>query len=357
MTLNVMDQTMDMPKTALAAILVEQKKPLVVAEIGLPAALDVGQVLVRVRASGVCGSQLGEIDGAKGPDAYLPHLLGHEGAGTVEAVGPGVRHVKPGDMVVLHWRKGPGIEAPTPRYSWEGRPVNAGWVTSFNDWAVISENRLTAIPADSDPEIAALFGCAVTTGFGVIVNNARLSIGESVVVFGAGGVGLSMIQAAALVSAWPVVAVDLHDNRLELARKMGASHVINAKSGDAFAGLAEILPQGADVFIDNTGRPEVIQKGYALTKARGRTILVGVPHKGADITIHSLALHFGKQLSGSHGGEAVPETDIPRYLALYRTGRLPLAQLVSARFALADINRAIAGMRDGSVAGRCVIVM
>src|SRR3990172_7470779 len=197
-----------------AAILVRQHEPLVVAEVELPQVLDVGQVLVKVHYSGICGSQLGEIDGVKGEDRFLPHLLGHEGSGTVLEVGPGVRHVKAGDKVVLHWRTGAGIESSTSSYSWQGRKVNAGWITTFNEYAVVSENRLTAIPHDSDPEVAALFGCAVTTGFGVVQNNARVRIGESVVVFGAGGVGLNIVQAAALVSAHPVIAVDLYDNRL-----------------------------------------------------------------------------------------------------------------------------------------------
>src|SRR6267143_214934 len=156
--------TMARPKTTRAAILTELGRPLALAEIRLPERLEAGQVLVHVHCSGICGSQLGEIDGAKGEDKFLPHLLGHEGSGKVLETGPGVRHVKPGDSVVLHWRKGRGIESATPAYDWDGRKVNAGWVTTFNEYGVVSENRLTAIPGDIDPELAALFGCAVTTG-------------------------------------------------------------------------------------------------------------------------------------------------------------------------------------------------
>lgn len=200
-----------------AAILTELKKPLAIGEVCLPETLDVGQVLVRIHYSGICGSQLGEIDGAKGEDKFLPHLLGHEGSGAVVDIGPGVKHVKPGDKVVLHWRKGLGIESPVPSYRWNGEKLNAGWITTFNEFAVVSENRVTRIPPDSDMRVAALFGCAVTTGFGVVLNNANLKIGESVVVFGAGGVGLNIVQAAAMVSAYPIVAVDRFENRLELA--------------------------------------------------------------------------------------------------------------------------------------------
>src|SRR3990167_7857644 len=221
------------PKKMKAAILTELNKHLTVADIELPQTLAVGQVLVKIHCSGICGSQLGEIDGAKGEDKYLPHLLGHEASGTVIAIGPGVRHVKLNDKVVMHWRKGLGIEAETPAYTWEGRKVNAGWITTFSEYTIVSENRVTAIPQDSDLEVAALFGCAVTTGFGIVENNAKVRIGESVVVFGAGGIGLNIIQASALVSAYPIIAVDLYDSKLKLAKEMGATHVINSKEKDA----------------------------------------------------------------------------------------------------------------------------
>src|SRR5271156_5980727 len=138
-----------LPKKMKAAILTELRAPLVITEINLPPKLEVGQVLVKVHYSGICGSQLGEIDGAKGEDKYLPHLLGHEGSGIVLAIGPGVRHVKPEDKVVLHWRKGLGIESETPSYDWNGRKVNAGWIATFNEYAIVSENRITRIPAAS----------------------------------------------------------------------------------------------------------------------------------------------------------------------------------------------------------------
>jgi len=347
---------MEKPRTTKAAILVELKKPLVIDEIALPDKLEAGQVLVEIHYSGICGSQLGEIDGAKGEDRFLPHLLGHEGSAVVIDVGPGVRHAKPGDKVVLHWRKGLGIESAVPAYAWRGKKLNAGWITTFNRHAVISENRMTVIPPDSDMEVAALFGCAVTTGFGVAQNNAKVRIGESVVVFGAGGVGLNIVQAAALSGAHPVIAVDLHDNRLALARQMGATHAINSGREDAKSRIREIAGSGGvDAFIDNTGQPSIIQLGYELTGPKGRVTLVGVPRKGNDIAIYSLPLHFGKVLSGSHGGEAIPEQDIPRYHALFRAGRIKLRELITNRYGLDDINKAIADMRDGTVSGRCLV--
>ena len=344
-----------MPKKMLAAVLVELKKPLEIVELDMPSALEAGQVLVKVHYSGICGSQLGEIDGAKGEDKFLPHLLGHEGSGTVVAVGPGVRYVKPDDKVVLHWRKGLGIDSATPSFQWAGRKVNSGWVTTFNEYAIVSESRVTAIPADSNLEVAALFGCAVTTGFGVVTNNAKVKIGESVVVFGAGGVGLNIVQASALVSAYPVIAVDLHDGKLDLAKTMGATHLINAKSIDARQAIRAICPDGLDVFIDNTGQPSIIEMGYDLVKHQGRVTLVGVPKKGNNISIYSLPLHFGRQISGSHGGEAIPQEDIPRYHGLYRAGRIRLEELLTNRYSLQQINEAISAMRSGAASGRCLI--
>lgn len=345
-----------MPKTMKAAVLVETKSPLRILEITMPESLAVGQVLVKIHVSGVCGSQLGEIDGAKGPDNYLPHLLGHEASGVVLDIGPGVRHVKRGDTVVLHWRKGAGIEAETAHFTSDGKKVNAGSVTTFSEYAIVSENRVTAIPADSDLEVAALFGCAVTTGFGVIENNAKVKIGESVVVFGAGGVGLNMVQAASLVNAHPVIAVDVHEGRLALARQMGATHVIDTSKTDAAQAIVDIVGKGGvDVFIDNTGQPSIIELGYQMVKPQGRVTLVGVPRKGNNINIYSLPLHFGKILSGSQGGEAIPQTDIPRYHNLFRAGRIKLKELITDHYPLADINEAIAAMRSGKIAGRCLI--
>ena len=349
---------MAIPKTMKAAILVEQRKPLVIDEVEMPQSLDVGQVLVKVHYSGICGSQLGEIDGANGEDKFLPHLLGHEASATVLETGPGVKHVKSGDIVVLHWRKGLGIEGAPPNYLWRGSKLNAGWIATFNEYAIVSENRMTPIPADSDLEVAALFGCAVTTGFGVVENNAKVRIGESVVVFGAGGVGLNIVQAAALVGAYPVIAVDLFDNRLALAKEMGATHLINSKKQDAKAEIEKITGiQGVDTFIDNTGQPTIIEMGYAITKPQGRVTLVGVPRKGNNINVYSLPLHFGKGVAGSHGGEAIPNLDIPRYQNLFRANRIKLRELLTERRPLDDINTAIDNMRSGKTGGRCLIKM
>ena len=339
-----------------AAILVAQNEPLVFDTINPPEKLEVGQVLVKVIVSGICGSQIGEIKGVKGKDRFLPHLMGHEGCGIVLEIGPGVRYVKPNDKVVLHWRKGIGIESETPKYVWKDKPLNAGWVTTFNSHSIVSENRCTKVPNDTDPELAALFGCAITTGFGVIENNAQVRLGESVVVFGAGGVGLNIIQAASLVSAYPIIAVDRFDSRLSLAKEFGAHYVVNSVKSDSSKIIKEIIGENnLDVFIDNTGIPEIIEFGYELTHSKGRVILVGVPRKGSDIKIHTLPLHYGKVITGSHGGECFPSDDIPRILRLLNISEIDMKKLYSKSFKLKDINLAIDAMQNPLNAGRILI--
>ena len=170
-----------------AAVLVESKHPLVIDELEVPT-INVGQVLVKLNSSGICGAQINEIDSVKGKDNFLPHLLGHEGHGEVLECGAGVKNVKPDDKVVLHWRKGKGIEADTPKYSSKNLGmINAGWVTTFNEYAVVSENRLTVIPPHIQKEHAALIGCAVTTALGTLTNDAKTKVGESIAIFGCGG--------------------------------------------------------------------------------------------------------------------------------------------------------------------------
>ncbi len=343
-------------KFSKAAILVGQNNPLIVDHINLPDQLLIGQILVKLDLSGICGSQLGEITGAKGKDKYLPHLLGHEGCAEVLQIGPGVKKLKEGDKVVLHWKKGSGIESEPPKYSWNNKILNAGWVTTFNSYAVVSENRCTKIPKDTKPSIASLLGCAITTGFGVIENNAKLKIGESIVIFGSGGIGLSMIQGALSHSAYPIIAVDVFDNRLKLAKKIGATHIINSKNEDAFSSIEKILgKKNLDVFIDNTGKPKIIEKGFSIVKNDGRLILVGVPVKGENINIFSLPLHFGKIITGSHGGECKPDEDIPRYLNHINSNKIDMDSLISKNYKLEDINKAVKEMQNGETSGRILI--
>jgi len=338
-----------------SAILIESKKPLVVTDIDMPSSLEFGQVLVKIFYSGICGAQINEIDAVKGPDKFLPHLLGHEGSGIVEKIGEGVTTVKTGDHVVLHWRKSSGIESVTPKYLWKEKKVNAGWVTTFNEKAIVSENRLTAIPPDFDMRIAPLFGCSVTSAFGVVNNDAKIKIGQSVLIFGVGGVGLNIVQATSMVSAYPIVGVDLHENKINMGKKFGLTHGLIADSNDLNNKIYNIIgSKGADISIETTGIPKVIEQAYELTASDGKTILVGVPND--KISIYSLPLHFEKILTGSHGGDAIPNIDIPRYIRLINQKKMTLENIITHEFNLKEINSAIDLLRSGK-AGRIIIKM
>ena len=268
--------------------------------------------------------------------------------------GLGVTTVKPGDTVVLHWRPSQGIQCPPPAYQWRGKKLNAGWVTTFNDYAVISENRMTVISPDYDLRNAPLLGCAVTTAAGVINNDANVKIGESVVVFGVGGVGLNVVQFAALAGAYPIVAVDLIDGKLDMARARGATHCINpTKVADLDAEIRKIVgDKGPDKVIETTGAKSVIELAYNLTHADGTCVLVGVPSE--KVTIYTLPIHFNKVLTGSHGGDAVPHVDIPRLIRLVKAGRLSFDGLITHEFPLDKINEALDMVRSGT-AGRVLL--
>jgi S-(hydroxymethyl)glutathione dehydrogenase/alcohol dehydrogenase len=221
----------------------------------------------------------------------------------------------------------------------------------------VSENRLTPIPKEIDFEVAALMGCAVTTGLGLINNDAEVKIGQSIAVIGCGGVGLNVIQGAAMVAADPIIAIDIYDRKLELARKFGATHLINSTTADLAREIAKIAgPAGTDVIVENTGQVRLIELAYKLTAKHGRTILVGVPRHDQDITIHSLPMHFGKVLTGCEGGHTDPTTDIPRYLRLYQRGKLKLTEQITHRFRFDEINAALDAVRQGE-AGRCIVSM
>ncbi len=345
-----------MTETMKAAILVKQNAPLAIADVEIPE-LAVGQVLIRVAYTGICGKQLEELRGRRGPDPFLPHLLGHEGAGTVRAIGPGVRKVKPGDHVVLHWMKGSGIDSVTPRFRWNGMPVNAGWVTTFSESTIVSENRLTPIPPDVPLDVACLLGCAVTTGMGIVLNNAALKPGQSIAVFGVGGVGLNVVQAASLVSGHPIVAVDRYAQKLQQAQAFGATHTVLA-NGDGVRARALEATGGQlfDATVDTTGLAAVRTLAYELTSHTGMTVLAGVPAQEDRLTLDSFPLHFGRRIIGSHGGDTRPDLDIPRAIRLYRNGRLKLEEQITHRFTLDHINEAMELVERGEAA-RCVIAM
>ena len=340
-----------------AAILVESRQALVVDEISLKMPLAAGQVLVQIRYSGICGAQINEIDAVKGPDKFLPHLLGHEGIGEVVEVGELVKSVQVGDTVVLHWMPGEGIQSDPASYTWRGDTLNAGWVTSLSEYTVASEDRVTRVTTSLDDRYVPLFGCAATTAWGSLVNDAHCRLGDSVVVLGTGGVGLLVVDAARAAGAHPIIAVDIHEGRLSHAINMGASTTLAADETGLEGAIRQLLPLGrADVVIETSGAQSMVELSYKLACDGGRAVLVGVPRHDEPASIDTLPLHFGTTLTGSKGGQVRPDIDIPRLLSLseqgiYRVDKVPLEE-----FTLQEVNSGIEALRSG-VPGRIIVRM
>ncbi len=334
----------------IAAVLEETGRPLVLAEVDVPE-LKPGQVLVAVAYSGVCHTQLLECKGLRGADPYLPHCLGHEASGIVSEVGPGVTKCQPGDHVVLSWIKGSGANVPGTIYSWEGKEVNAGGITTFAKHTVVSENRVTVIPDDFDLQNAALLGCAVATGVGAVLNTAAVRPGQSVVVFGTGGIGLCAIAGARAVGAEPIVGVDVSTDRLEVAQQMLATHTVNAAENDPLAAIADICPGGADFAVEASGRPEVMVQALASVRSQGgAAVIVGNAPHGETVSLDPGELNQGKRLLGTWGGDNLPERDFPRYCRLIQAGRLNIGPLRSRPFSLSAINDALSILEQRQVA-------
>jgi len=332
-----------------AAILIELGRPLEIVDLEIPT-LKAGQVLVDIHSSGVCHTQLLEARGYRGRDPFLPHCLGHEAAGVVLEIGADVSKVQPGQRVIGSWMKGSGADIPGSQYTWQSRTVNAGGITTFQRQAVVSENRLTRLPAGIDDGIAALLGCAVPTGAGAVRNTARVTPGQSLAVFGTGGVGLCAVAAAAAAEANPIIAVDVHPSRLALARQLGATDVVNAVTTDALADVRERVPAGVDVAIEASGRPDVMRQALRSVRSRGGcVVIIGNARQGEVLEIDPAELNQGKRLLGTWGGDNEPDRDFPRYCQQIIEGQLILEPLISESYPLSRINDALADLESGRV--------
>lgn len=339
-----------------------------------------GELLVRVLAAGLCHSDLSVIDGSR-PRA-LPMVLGHEAAGEVVETGPGVVDFVPGDRVVFSFVPVCGHCAPCaggrPALCEPGAAANiAGtllsgarrWrrppepihhhlgVSGFAEYTVVSVRSAIRIDADLAPEIAALFGCAVMTGVGAVVNTAGVAPGESVAVFGLGGVGLAALLGARLAGAYPLVAVDVLESKLALARELGATHLVQPLPGeDTAAAVREATAGGADYAIESVGHEQVLAQAYAATRRGGTTVTVGLPHPARQFAVPAVSLVAEERtVKGSYLGSCVPGRDIPRFVALYRAGRLPVDRLLTHTLALDDINAGFDRLAAGQVVRQAVL--
>jgi len=341
-----------------AAILEKIKQPLKIEELTIPD-LKPGQVLVNIAYSGVCHSQLNEVRGLKGEDKFLPHTLGHEGAGIVEAIGPGVGKVKSGDKVVLTWIRGNGADVPSVSYKRrDGSIINSGAISTFMTKSVISENRLVKIPDEMPLREATLLGCAIPTGAGIVINTAELSRGDTVAIFGMGGVGLSALLAAKLRQASVVIAIDVFDHKLDSALEFGATHVINAKKQAVLSEILDITDKrGVDFSIECAGKKESMEIAFQSVRDNGGLcVLAGNLPQGELISINPFDLIRGKRIIGSWGGGTHPDRDIPLYVKYFLSGTLHLDRLITHSYSLAGVNQALDDLENGKI-GRALIDM
>lgn len=341
-----------------AAVLTRLNRPLdIVSEIEFSAP-GRGQVLVKLAYSGVCHSQLMEVRGRRGADPYLPHLLGHEGSGIVVNVGEGVSKVSPGELVVLGWIKGDGLESGGMQYHCNSltQKINAGGVTTFNEYALVSENRVVALPKGVPLDVAVLFGCALPTGAGIITNDLRPVAGSSVAIFGLGGIGMSALMATILFQCAKVIAIDVSSDKLELARCFGATHTIDASTCDPTNEIRALTDGlGVDYAVESSGQVQVIEQAFASIRRGGGTcVFASHPEQGKTISIDPYDLICGKQIRGSWGGSTYPDRDIPILSKLYLEGKLPLEKLITKRYRLEDINDALDDLESSKV-GRPLI--
>ncbi len=334
-----------------AAVLEKINSPLVIRDISIPP-LSEGQVLVKLEYSGVCHSQVMEVRGKRGEDAYLPHLLGHEGSGIVVEVGKGVKKVKKNDKVILGWIKGNGINAEGAIYKdVNNRNINSGCVTTFCEFSIVSENRCTIIPDGIPMDVAVLFGCAILTGAGIVTNTMKPSAGQTIAVFGLGGIGMSALMATMLYDCSLVIAVDVQEEKLRIAREIGATHTINSSTVDPVKEIFEITKGlNVDYSVESAGFTSTIEQAFAAVKRNGGLcIFASHPQNNQKICIDPYELICGKQIKGTWGGMSNPDTDIPKFAELYRTGKLPLERLLTKRYKLAQINDAIDDLEKGVV--------
>jgi NDMA-dependent alcohol dehydrogenase len=357
-----------------AAVLFQERTRLQVVDVDL-APPGPNEVRVRLAASGICASDWHTATGAI--PSPTPSVLGHEGAGVVDAVGDAVRTVAPGDHVVLSWVPNCGrcryCEAGRPnlcsvaapallagtlasgarRLAHQGQALyHYSFLSTFAEMTVVDEASCIPIRADVPLSIAALVGCAVTTGYGAVVNRAKVEPGSTVVVFGAGGVGLSAIMTAALSGAHQVVAVDPVQWKRDLSLQVGATHAVDPQQVDVTSFTRELTSgEGADVALEAAGRPELVGLAFAITRRAGTIVCVGVPAAHATVALPGPDLvRSEKVVTGSLYGSCRPRTDMPRILDLYANGRLPLDRLVTRTYDLDDINAGFEDMLSGRLA-------
>lgn len=333
-----------------AAILENTNQPLVVRRLHIPN-VNFGQVLVKLSYSGICRSQIMEMKGLRGKDNFLPHLLGHEGVGIVIAVGSGVTKVNVGDKVVISWIKSDGISSENPIYFDEnGHKVNAGAATTFNELAVLSENRISLKPDFLRDELAPLFGCAFLTGMGMALNEAEIDWRRTVMIYGLGGIGLGALIAARSKNPRKLIVVDASHQKRCAALKLGVDYALDPNSL-SFQGQLDLITEnrGVDICLEAAGTTESIESAFGCLNKNGKLFFASHPDSSHTISIFPHELISGKTIQGTWGGSAEPDKDIERFSKILLNQNLPLDELGIKEYRLEDINLAIFDLEQGKV--------
>ncbi len=348
-----------------AAVCYDFGKPLVIEDVMLDAP-EAGEVRVKIAATGICHSDLHLVAGEWG--GTTPVIAGHESSGTVLAVGPDVSAYQPGDRVLVTLIRSCGtcfycaqglpqrcetlfrLDRHTPLHNHQGDAIRHGLRTaSFAEEVLVHESQLVKLPDDLPMDVAALLACGVITGAGAVLNTAQVKAGSSVVVIGTGGVGLNSVQAARIAGAYPIIAVDILDNKLEVAHQFGATHSVNPKTQDAFQRVKELTAgRGADYVFVTVGNSKASEQAFAMLRPRGLQVVVGIPESGATAALPVAALVQERMVMGSSMGSTRLSVDVPRLINLYRNKQLYLDELITQRIPLEHINEAIQHTHSGN---------
>ena len=337
-----------------AAILYSLNSRLELKKIEPKSCLKENQFLIKLKYTGICGSQLGEISGVKGKDKYLPHLLGHEGTGIVVAKKSKSRKINIGDKVVLHWKPSNGKDSQNPQYIYKNKDINAGKVTTFNEYAIVPENRITKLKKKTNMSHACLLGCSLTTAYGVLKNNAKVKKNKNILIWGSGAVGQALIILSKLFFVNKIIAIDINSDKLIKSKKLGADILLNYNDKN-FQNKISSLTEDIDYIIETTGNTKIIEKCYNILSKKGKLILVGVPHYKKKISIHTLPLHFGKVITGSHGGNIKPQKDIPYLEKLINSNKIKVSDLITNVFEFNKINTALNQMKKNRIIGKAIL--
>jgi len=341
-------------KKSFGAILVKNKKPLVLDTFYLPHKLYKGQILIELIFSGVCGSQLGEIEGVKGKDKYLPHLIGHEGVGYVLEKHSSVKKIKVGDKVMMHWMPSSGIDAKNPIYDWKNKNLNAGKITTFNQHAILSENRVTKVKKNSHDLNNVMLGCTASTALGSVLKIVNLKKNSKIAVSGCGILGLFIIKILNHLEIKNVVAIDINDKKLSQAKKFGAKYILNSKSKSIEKNISNMFG-GADYFFECSGNISIINEAFRSLNSAGTQIFIGVPPHNKTAQFNTLEINLGKKLIGSKGGGFIPDAEYYEYERLTNFKKLSYKNFISEKIKLNEINDLIAEMKKGKIIGKPII--